>query len=391
MKPNFNQIINRHNTGSVKWDFIEQHLQLDGSDLLPMWVSDFDFKCPEAVQQALHNRVEHGIFGYSDRDNQYYQAVIDWFSTQHNLQIKREWFTSIEGVVPGLAILIQQLSAPGDSVVVQGPYYSSFAKIITMNGRKMVENPLFESSQGYQFNFEQLKACFVQHNPPLLLLCNPHNPTGRCWSRAELTQLIDLCCAHNVTVISDEIWADVLLPGESFTSVLHLDNSYHQHVVSATSSSKSFGLSSLRISNFLIPNTQVRQSFIGRLNAHGLDVFNTLSMTAATAAYQYGKTWLNDLQHYLAGNRRWFEQALANAAPWCKMARAEATYLAWLDCRALGMDNDILQQSLIQKAKIAPSMGNCFGSQGHGFIRINLGCPRRYLERAITGLSRLTP
>ncbi|CAI2010362.1 MalY/PatB family protein [Serratia entomophila] len=389
MKTNFNQVVNRHNTSSVKWDFIERYLQLDGSDLLPMWVSDFDFKCPAEVQQALHSRVDHGIFGYSERDEQYYQAVMDWFSNRHNLQLQREWFTSIEGVVPGLAILIQLLSKPGDTVVIQGPYYGSFAKIITMNGREVIENPLTESPQGYQFDFAQLEAFFKLRKPPLLLLCNPHNPTGRCWTRSELTELMALCRTHGVTVISDEIWADLLLPGETFTSVLHLDEDNREHVIAATSASKTFGLSSLRISNFLIPNARTRSSFIDRLNAHGLDVFNALSMTAATAAYQHGAAWLDDLQRYLAENRRWFEQALAYAAPWCKMSRAEGTYLAWLDCRALGLDDDALQQALIHTSKIAPSMGSSFGSQGRGFIRINLGCPRQYLEDAIRGLAKL--
>lgn len=391
MKTNFNQVINRHNTGSVKWDFIEHYLQLDGSDLLPMWVSDFDFKCPPEVQNALHSRVDHGIFGYSERDDHYYQAAMDWFSKRHNLQLKREWFTSVEGVVPGLALLIQMLSNPGDAVVIQGPYYGSFAKIITMNGRNVVENPLTESPQGYQFDYAQLESCFRQYTPPLLLLCNPHNPTGRCWTHDELTRLMTLCRAHGVTVISDEIWADLLLPGHAFTSVLHLDKDCLEHVIAATAASKTFGLSSLRISNFLIPNARMRGAFIDRLNAHGLDVFNALSMTAATAAYQHGEAWLNDLQRYLAENRRWFEQALSYAAPWCKMTRAEGTYLAWLDCRALGLDDDALQQALIHTSKIAPSMGRSFGSQGKGFIRINLGCPRQYLEDAIRGLAKLTP
>lgn len=391
MKTNFNQVINRHNTGSVKWDFIEHYLQLDGSDLLPMWVSDFDFKCPPEVQNALHSRVDHGIFGYSERDDHYYQAAMDWFSKRHNLQLKREWFTSVEGVVPGLALLIQMLSNPGDAVVIQGPYYGSFAKIITMNGRNVVENPLTESPQGYQFDYAQLESCFRQYTPPLLLLCNPHNPTGRCWTHDELTRLMTLCRAHGVTVISDEIWADLLLPGQAFTSVLHLDKDCLEHVIAATAASKTFGLSSLRISNFLIPNARMRGAFIDRLNAHGLDVFNALSMTAATAAYQHGEAWLNDLQRYLAENRRWFEQALSYAAPWCKMTRAEGTYLAWLDCRALGLNDDALQQALIHTSKIAPSMGRSFGSQGKGFIRINLGCPRQYLEDAIRGLAKLTP
>ncbi|WP_168403377.1 MalY/PatB family protein [Erwinia amylovora] len=389
MKSDFNIVINRRNTGSVKWDFIEHYLKLDDSNLLPMWVSDYDFKCPAEVQQALHRRIDHGIFGYSERESQYYQAAMDWFLKRHKLQLNREWFTSTEGIVPGLAILIQMLTNPGDGVVVQGPYYGSFSKIIRSNGRHIIENPLIECSQGYQFDFDQLEFCLQQHRPKLLLLCNPHNPTGRCWTRCELERLMTLCCAYHVTVISDEIWADLTLPGETFTSVLHLDKKYCGNVISATSTSKTFGLSSLRISNFLIPNAHIRSDFSARLDAHGMDVFNALSMTAATAAYQHGEAWLDDLQHYLADNRRWFEQALAYAAPWCKMAKSEATYLAWLDCRALGLDEEALQQVLIRESNIAPSMGKSFGSQGIGFIRINLGCPRQYLEIAIKGIARL--
>jgi cystathionine beta-lyase len=258
-----------------------------------------------------------------------------------------------------------------------------------MNSRRVLENPLVESANGYQFDYQQLEQLLKQYRPPVLLLCNPHNPTGRCWSREELTCLLALCQQYDVTVISDEIWADLILPGERFTSVLHLDSQWYDRVIAATSASKSFGLSSLRISNFLIPDVGLRQSFVERLNAHGLDVFNALSMTAATAAYQQGEQWLDALLDYLAENRRWFEQALAQAAPWCRMIPAEGTYLAWLDCRELGLDDDALQQVMLDKAKIAPSMGRGFGVMGKGFIRINLGCPRSYLEQAIGGLAQL--
>ncbi len=289
-----------------------------------------------------------------------------------------------------MALLIQMLSKPGQGVVVQGPYYSSFAKIITMNDRIVVENPLLESPAGYKIDYAHLEQVLEQHRPPLLLLCNPHNPTGRCWDRNELTRLLILCKQHGTTVISDEIWADLVLPGETFTSILHLGSEWHDNVIAATSTSKAFGLSSLRISNFLIPNPKLRRAFIDRLNAHGLDVFNALSMAAATAAYQHGDVWLDELQHYLAENRCWFEQALTSAVPWCRMTKAEGTYLAWLDCRDLGLDDDILQRALLQKAKIAVSMGLSFGDKGKGFIRINLGCPRAYLEKAIDGLVQLT-
>ncbi|WP_434525452.1 MalY/PatB family protein [Photorhabdus asymbiotica] len=387
----FNQIIDRHNTGSVKWDFLGRYLQLDQTDLLPMWISDFDFQCPEEVLQALRTRVGHGIFGYSERDDHYYQAAIDWFSRRHQLTLYRDWFTSIEGVVPGLALLIQMLSKPGEGVIVQGPYYGSFAKIITMNDRVVVENPLLESPAGYKIDYGHLEQMLEQHRPPLLLLCNPHNPTGRCWDRDELTRLLMLGKQYGTTVISDEIWADLVLPGKTFTSVLHLGSEWHSNVIVATSASKAFGLSSLRISNFLIPDPELRRAFNDRLNAHGLDVFNALSMTAATAAYQHGDLWLDGLQNYLAENRRWFEQTIMHTVPWCRMTKAEGTYLAWLDCRALGLDDDALQLALLQKAKIVVSMGCSFGEKGKGFIRVNLGCPRQYLEKVISGLTQLTP
>ncbi|KEY57408.1 MalY/PatB family protein [Serratia sp. DD3] len=387
----FNQVINRHNTSSVKWDFMAHYLQLSETDLLPMWVSDFDFPCPEKVQQALHTRVEHGVFGYSERNDDYYQAAIDWFARRHQLALERQWFTSIEGVVPGIALLIQMLSQPGDGIVLQGPYYGSFSKVITLNGRRVLENPLQLQEGYYRFDFAQLAALLVREKPPLLVLCNPHNPTGRCWNPQELTQLLQLCRQHQVTVISDEIWADLLLPDARFTSLLHLDPQWHDQVIVATSASKTFGLSSLRISNFLIPNPVLRAQFVERLNAHGLDVFNALSMTAATAAYQQGEPWLDALLAYLAENRRWFAQALAQDAPWCRMVNAEGTYLAWLDCRALGLDDTALQLAVRQQARIAPSMGYGFGEQGKGFIRINLGCPRAYLEMAVSGLAKLNP
>lgn len=390
-QPDFNLVIDRHHTSSVKWDFMEHYLQLSETDLLPMWVSDFDFPCPQAVQQALHTRIDHGVFGYSERDDDYYQAAIEWFAQRHRLALKRQWFTSIEGIVPGIALLVQMLSQPGEGVVVQGPYYGSFNKVIALNGRRVLENPLQQRNGEYHFDFAQLAELLQQEKPPLLVLCNPHNPTGRCWDRQELTQLLTLCRLHGVTVISDEIWADLVLPGESFTSVLHLGDEWHDNVIVATSASKTFGLSSLRISNFLIPNTALRQQFVERLNAHGLDVFNALSMTAATAAYQQGGPWLDALLTYLAENRRWFEQALAQAAPWCRMTQAQGTYLAWLDCRALGLDDEALQLAVRQQAKIAPSMGCAFGEQGEGFIRINLGCPRAYLEIAVAGLAKLNP
>ncbi|CDY94738.1 TPA: pyridoxal phosphate-dependent aminotransferase [Salmonella enterica subsp. enterica serovar Typhi] len=319
----FNQIINRNNTGSVKWDFIERHFGDGAGKLLPMWVSDFDFACPPEVQAALHQRIEHGVFGYSERDEAYFNALLHWFSSRHQLTLKQEWV-------------------------------------------------------------------FRHERPPLMILCNPHNPTGRCWSANELEQLLLLCEAYDVTLISDEIWADLLLPGETFTSVLHLGERWHKRVISATAASKTFGLSSLRISNFLIPEPTLRQRFLSRLDAHGLDVFNALSVQAATTAWNESRQWLDSLLDYLAENRRWFVEQATEHLPWARIVPAQGTYLLWMDCKKLGLDDEQLKWVMADVAGIAPSMGSGFGPAGSGFIRLNLGCPRTYLEMAIDGLKRIS-
>jgi len=392
MKTDFDQVTDRHNTGSLKWDFMQRFTGAEGDGLLPMWVSDYDFPSPPNVRAALHQRAEHGVFGYSERSREYYAAVTDWFLDRHRLIIQPEWICSCEGVVPGLSLLVQALSQPGEAVVVQGPYYGSFNKIISLNGRSLLENPLLpDAENGYVMDLAHLEAQFREYRPPLMILCNPHNPTGRCWSADELTQLMFLCEQYDVTVLSDEIWADLLLPGVRFTSVLSLGERWHPRVIAATSASKTFGLSSLRISNFLIPDKLLRETFSTRLDAHGMDVFNAMSMTAATTAYRYSGRWLDELLVYLAENRRWFEYQAREFLPWCRVIPSQATYLLWMDCRALGLDDDALREAIISEAGIVPSMGAGFGPSGTGFIRLNLGCPREYLLQAFSGLRRLKP
>lgn len=386
----FNKIVDRHNTGSLKWDFMARYFGEGANELLPMWVSDFDFICPPAVQETLTQRVEHGIFGYSERPQHYFDSFISWFATRHHLEIKQEWVCSIEGVVPGLSLLVQMLSQPGEGVVVQGPYYGSFAKIITLNGRRLLENPLYEDpATGYQMDLVHLESVFRTERPPLMILCNPHNPTGRCWSAQELEQLLILCETYDVTVLSDEIWADLLLSGEAFTSVLHLGERWHSRVISATSASKTFGLSTLRIANFLIPAPALRDRFLRRLDAHGLDVFNALSVEASSAAWQQGAQWLDELLTYLADNRRWFCEQVDEYLPWARVVPSQGTYLLWMDCSSLGLHDEQLKGIMADVAGIAPSMGNSFGATGSGFIRLNLGCPRAYLEKAMEGLKRI--
>ncbi|EIO4563040.1 pyridoxal phosphate-dependent aminotransferase [Vibrio parahaemolyticus] len=377
----FDQILNRKESGSVKWDFIQQKLGVTGTDLLPMWVSDYDFKAPQVVLEALQQRIEHGIFGYAERNDAYYQAIINWYQSQHNTHIMREWITTVHGVLPGLAMALQMLTEKGDHVVIQSPGYGSFRKIIEFNDRVVVENPLTENEGNYQLDFEHLESCFA-NGAKAMIFCNPHNPTGRVWSESEVTKVAELCEQYQVWLLSDEIWGDLVVGETKYHSVLRLPQTLTQRLIVATAASKTFGLSSLRISNFIIPSIPLRAQFTRRLDAHGMDVFNSLSMSAATIAYQECSDWLADLKNYLRANIAKLELFVQTELPEVKFITPQAGYLAWLDCRALNLTDAELEQKFVS-AGVVPSMGIAFGKEGAGFVRLNLGCPASTLDKAL--------
>ncbi|AAO07969.1 TPA: pyridoxal phosphate-dependent aminotransferase [Vibrio vulnificus] len=377
----FDQILNRKESGSLKWDFIQQKLGLTGTDLLPMWVSDYDFKAPQVVLDALQQRVEHGIFGYAERDDAYYQATIDWYRNQHDTCVEREWITTVHGVLPGLAMALQMLTETGDGIVMQSPGYGSFRKIIEFNDRVVVENPLTETEGDYQLDFDHLETCFA-NGAKAMIFCNPHNPTGRVWSESEITKVAELCEQYQVWLLSDEIWGDLVVGDAPYYSALRLPQALTQRLIVATAASKTFGLSSLRISNFMIPDESLRAQFTRRLDAHGMDVFNSLSMSAATIAYQECSDWLVDLKDYLRANIAKLERFVQTELPEVKFVAPQAGYLAWLDCRVLNLTDTEIEQKFVS-AGLVPSMGIAFGKEGAGFVRLNLGCPVGTLDQAL--------
>ncbi|MFV8411008.1 MalY/PatB family protein [Vibrio owensii] len=377
----FDQILNRKESGSVKWDFMQQKLGLAGTDLLPMWVSDYDFKAPQVVLDALKQRVEHGIFGYAERDDAYYQATIDWYQNQHAIHVERDWITTVHGVLPGLAMALQMLTEKGDGIVMQSPGYGSFRKIIEFNDRVVVENPLTETNGDYQLDFDHLETCFA-NGAKAMIFCNPHNPTGRVWSESEMTKVAELCEQYQVWLMSDEIWGDLVVGDAQYYSALRLPQALTKRLIVATAASKTFGLSSLRISNFMIPDESLRALFTRRLDAHGMDVFNSLSMSAATIAYQECSGWLVDLKDYLRANIAKLELFVETELSEVKFVAPQAGYLAWLDCRALKLTDAELEQKFVS-AGLVPSMGIAFGKEGSGFVRLNLGCPAGTLDEAL--------
>ncbi|KAB7668760.1 MalY/PatB family protein [Plesiomonas shigelloides] len=382
----FDQVLNRKDSGSLKWDFMQQKLGFAGPDLLPMWVSDYDFQAPHAVLNALQKRVTHGVFGYAEREDAYYQAIIDWYRNQHTTLVKREWITTVHGVLPGLSIALQMLTEKGDGIVMQSPGYGSFRKIIELNERIVIENPLIEIDGEYKLDFDHLEACFT-NGAKAMIFCNPHNPTGRVWSESEVMKVAELCEQFQVFLLSDEIWGDLVLGNAQHYSALRLPPSLTQRLIVATAASKTFGLSSLRISNFMIPNDVIRMQFIRRLDAHGMDVFNCLSMTAATIAYQECSYWLKELKEYLQTNISQLATFIQSDLPELKFIAPQAGYLAWLDCRAMGLTDAELEQRFIS-AGLVPSMGIAFGKEGTGFVRLNLGCPSEVLSEALVRIQK---
>ncbi|KHT63229.1 aminotransferase [Photobacterium gaetbulicola] len=380
MTVTFDQVHDRRSTGSLKWDFMTEKLGLDSEERLPMWVSDYDFQAPPAVLEALNQRIGHGIFGYAERSNDYYQAIINWYQQQHGINIDHSWITTVHGVLPGLSMLIQILTETDDKVVMQTPGYGSFRKITELNDREIVANPLVNDNGEYKMDLGHLEQCFEQ-GCKVMIFCNPHNPVGKAWSQEEILALAELCERYQVWLLSDEIWGDLAMPGHQYHSALSLPERLQQRLVVATAASKTFGLSSLRISNFLIPNSELKAAFVRRLDAHGMDVYNSLAMCAATAAYQTSSDWLNALKLYLQGNIDILATFLEKELPALRFQPPQAGYLAWVDCRGLGLGDDVLEKKLVN-AGIVPSMGIAFGAEGSGYIRLNLGCPRETLLEA---------
>ena len=381
MTTSFDCIHNRCNTGSLKWDFMKEKLGLDGTDRLPMWVSDYDFQAPPQVLEALHNRIDHGIFGYAERNEDYYQAIITWYQQQHHIHIEKEWITTVHGVLPGLSMAIQLLTETNDKVVMQTPGYGSFRKIVEFNDRVLVENPLLEQQGTYSLDLVHLESCF-QQGAKVMIFCNPHNPVGKAWSKEEITAVAELCHQYDVWLLSDEIWGDLAMGDNTYHSALSLPEKLQQKLIVATAASKTFGLSSVRISNFMIPNQELKARLVRRLDAHGMDVYNSLAMCAATAAYQTSAPWLNELKTYLQENISTLANFIKTELPELSFTPPEAGYLAWVDCRNLGLTDKELENKLVE-AGIVPSMGVAFGNEGSGFIRLNLGCPRDVLIQAM--------
>ena len=374
----FDEGVNRAGTSCEKWD--ERKEVFGTEDVLPMWVADMDFAAPQPVIDALSRRVAHGAFGYTAITDADYEAVTGWVKRRHNLEIEKSDVLFSPGVVDSLRIAVAAVTQPGDTAVILTPVYGPFYASAEAAQCHIRRCPLVQDKDGWHIDFDDLEAAF-KAGAKAFMLCNPHNPVGRVWTRAELESICALARKYNVTIISDEIHADLEMPGYKVTPILSVEPNAIQ-LISAT---KTFNLAALRHSSVLIKNADLRARFKAEYDKRGIDGINLFGALAQRTAYNEGEAWLNELLTYIDGNRRIVEDALKDTIVKC--SRLEATYLMWLDMRALDMAQKELMRFVIEKARLGLNDGTFFGEEGTGFVRLNLATPRKNVVEAMARLT----
>ena len=382
MKYDFDKAIDRSNTDSIKYDFAKERGKPEG--LLPMWVADMDFSVPPEALADIQKVVSHGIFGYTDVKDDYYEAVIGWFEGRFNYPVTRDEIVKTPGIVFAITAAVRAYTNPGDSVMIQTPVYYPFYSIVLDNGRELVKNPLIYKDGKYFIDFEDFEHKAAEHNVKLFILCSPHNPVGRVWTRKELETLNEICERYGMIVVSDEIHCDFVYDGHIHTMFGRLN----ENAVICTAPSKTFNLAGLQVSNIFIKNIELRRKLNLEIYRSGYSQLNTIGLAACKSVYLHGGEWLNQLKVYLAGNINLVRNFLTEKLPGIKLVDPEGTYLLWLDCRDLGFSQTELDNLVTQKAKLWLSSGTIFGDDGDGFQRINIACPKAMLETALGRLEK---
>ena len=386
MPINFDEIIDRRNTSCLKYDFAAERGY--PADILPFWVADMDFRAPAPVISAIKERADHGIFGYTQVKDDYFTVLQNWFRTRHDWTVGRSDLIITPGVVFAIANAIRAFTKKGDAVLIQQPVYYPFANMIRQNERVLVDSPLRLIEGHYEIDFEDFEQKIIEHSVKLFILCSPHNPVGRVWTRAELEQLAAICLRHNVIVIADEIHEEFVRPGFRHIPFASLSEEAAAITVTCTSPSKTFNLAGLQISNIFIRNAQLRRRFKEELGRTGYDEPNTLGLTGAKAAYEHGAEWLTQLLAYIEENYARTKSFLAAHLPKVKIIEPEGTYLLWLDFSAYGLTDEALNEKIIRDAHLWLDDGPIFGAGGSGFQRINIACPWATLETGLQNLAK---
>ena len=378
----FEQITPRKGTRSVKWDLLK-YMYKD-EEVLPMWVADMDFKTPESVTEAISKRVDHGIFGYTWPDEDVKAQIKDWIQTRHHWEVQPSWITYSPGVIPSLHMIVQSLTDIADHVLIQTPVYPPFYSVVKDHGRHIVKNPLQFSDGKYSIDFEDFEKKIKDNDVKMFILCNPHNPVGRVWTRDELTKMKDICLAHDVLIVSDEIHADLVYQDYTHIPIASLSDEANNQTITCLSPTKTFNLAGLQASYVITSNEEKRKRLDKQFHNQGMMMLNTLGLTALESAYQYGGEWLDELLETLQTNRDYVEKRFHEETDSVQVIHAEGTYLLWLDCRELGMSHEDLKTFMQEKAKVGLNDGASFGEEGKGFMRINIAAPFSIVEEGVT-------
>ena len=380
----FDTVPNRRGTNCFKYDFAREMGMPE--DVLPLWVADMDFPTAPAVLERLHALAEHGIFGYTGVKDAYFSAVHNWYAQRFSWETQRSWLVTTPGVVFAIAIAIRAFTQKGDAILIQQPVYYPFANKVTENDRQLVVNPLVLKNGRYEMDFADMERKIVDYHMKMLLLCSPHNPVGRVWTKEELLRVGEICQKHGVLVVSDEIHADFTYAGHTHRVFASVKSEFADFTITCTAPSKTFNLAGLQNSNIFIPNRQLRHAYKKELSACGCGGTNCMGMAACQAAYEAGADWLEQLKQYLAGNLAYIRQFLREKLPDIALIEPEGTYLVWLDLRKLGLTEQQQRQLIVQDAKLWLDTGTLFGQGGEGFERINIACPRTTIEQAMQRL-----
>lgn len=379
----FEEVINRKGSSSVKWDLTKTVFGRD--DVLPMWVADMDFLPPEAVLEALGNRLKHGIFGYTFVGDETAASIKEWVQKRHGWDIETTWLQYSPGVVPAISTIIQALTVPGDKVLVQSPVYTPFFSLVEDNDREIVNARLHYHEGRYSIDFHAFEES-LKTGVKLFLLCNPHNPSGRVWKKEELVKMAELCHKYNVLIVSDEIHSDLVYKHHTHIPLASLDETFRDMTITCIAPSKTFNLAGLQASAMITPNAEIREKIAGIHKKQGFFTLNTLGIIGMETAYRHGEQWLDEILDYLLENVNVTKEFIEEHLPELQVVEAEGTYLLWIDCTKLNLSDDELKNRLLDKGKLALEPGTKYGPGGEGFVRMNIACPR---ETLMDGLERL--
>lgn len=384
MNYNFDIVINRKNTKSLKYDFaVERHRP---SDILPLWVADMDFQTAPEIIEDLHKCIAHGIYGYSEAKTDYFDAIYNWFNKRHQWKIQNDWLVKTPGVVFALATAVKAYTKIHDHVLILSPVYYPFYEVIEDNERQLITSSLVLNNGHYEIDFDDFEQKIQNYDVQLFLLCSPHNPVGRVWKKEELLRLGEICLKHNVKIVSDEIHNDFVFPGYKHYVFASLKDEFLENTITCTAPTKTFNLAGLQISNIIIANKTLKKQFEKTIAKAGYSQSNLMGLVACQSAYEHGEKWLCELNEYLKGNLDFLRDFIQREIPEIVLIEPEGTYLIWLDFRKLNLTEKELGNLIIHQAHLWLDRGSMFGKEGIGFQRINIACPRQILERALNQL-----